>query len=142
MTAAASPKGGKPAATPAEWEARRRGAVFWTAYIAWLVVFYTTVTFAVVPRPPSKMGMHWPAAGQSGLCLGEVAHIFGLALAMGAAITAAQDLAWPLIGAARRGEKVFFFSSVASRVAFLAVLGYHHYGAAAAAGEGLPRRGG
>lgn len=88
------------------WAARRRQAVIWAVIVAGLVTFYSSITAYVVPKPPSKMGMYWPAKEDSGLSIAELAQLMGAATAMGVAITAVQDLAWPFMSKHRKGEKV------------------------------------
>ncbi|KAI8476545.1 MAG: hypothetical protein J3K34DRAFT_455667 [Monoraphidium minutum] len=120
---------------PGTLAARRAQAALWAAVTAGLITIYSCLAYALarsVGPAVTQRGLVVPPPGASGLGLRELGYIFGLAAAMTAAITSAQDwMLRPLMGPRRTGEKVFFFSSLATRAAFAAVLLRHHYAAPA-----------
>lgn len=112
----------------AAWEARRAQGVRRLRHLAAIITFYAAVTAFVTLTWPTPTGFFRPPAGASGLTLAEVGAIAARAGAMLVAMTLAQDAARPLLGRARRGEKVFFGCSILVRGVLLAGLWYHHYG--------------
>lgn len=89
-----------------EWAARRRQARYTLCALLCLLATFSCITYAVIPKHLSGMGLHWPQKRDSGLTLQEVTNLVVMATVMGVGMTAAQDILWPIMDPVRKGEKV------------------------------------
>ncbi|KAI8476787.1 MAG: hypothetical protein J3K34DRAFT_223931 [Monoraphidium minutum] len=111
-----------------QWVLRRKLAALWVFLIVLTHAVYISVAAFVLDKPPLSIGLYFPERSEGGVTMRELGGLLALAAVIGAAMTAAQELVRPLMSEKQRGEKIFFFSSVAMRFVFLGVLAYHHYG--------------
>jgi hypothetical protein len=84
----------------------RRLAVLWVCVIVVTFCVYVSVPAFALPRPPRRMGLYFPAWADGGLTMLEAGRLLLLSTVIGAVITAAQDLARPMLGDKLVGEKV------------------------------------